>query len=277
MPLPLVPIIAAGSALAQSGINAASARAQQKRANEFNLDMWNRQNAYNTPAEQMKRFKDAGLNPNLIYGQGNSGNAGSAPQFERLAESGLSPINVSDATSVFSQMYDLRTKNAQVDRLQAETENTKQETLLKILDGVGKTLQNKKLQAEAPYFESIAKMSAEALDASIQKTKAATTFTLDENQRQAIQNSRNVAESIARVYQIETGTELTKQMIKNAGLEQVIKQLDAKLAGESVRPSDPLWYRHVMPVIELIMERLKPKEEETSSGLSQSVKKFLGW
>ncbi|AXH75011.1 MAG: DNA pilot protein [Microviridae sp.] len=31
-------------------------------------------NKYNSPKEQMKRFGDAGLNPNLIYQQGNSGN-----------------------------------------------------------------------------------------------------------------------------------------------------------------------------------------------------------
>ena len=33
------------------------------------------QNAYNTPAKQMERIKQAGLNPALMYGQGNTGNA----------------------------------------------------------------------------------------------------------------------------------------------------------------------------------------------------------
>lgn len=33
--------------------------------------MWNAQNAYNDPAAQMSRYKAAGLNPNLIYGQSN--------------------------------------------------------------------------------------------------------------------------------------------------------------------------------------------------------------
>ena len=32
---------------------------------------WNRQNAYNAPQQQMERFKEAGLNPNLIYKQTN--------------------------------------------------------------------------------------------------------------------------------------------------------------------------------------------------------------
>lgn len=39
------------------------------------LEMWNRQNLYNRPEEQMKRLKEAGLNPNLVYGTGSvSGN-----------------------------------------------------------------------------------------------------------------------------------------------------------------------------------------------------------
>lgn len=36
-----------------------------------NLEMWRLQNEYNTPAAQMQRFIEAGLNPNLIYGQSN--------------------------------------------------------------------------------------------------------------------------------------------------------------------------------------------------------------
>ncbi|AXH77710.1 MAG: DNA pilot protein [Microviridae sp.] len=45
------------------------------------VDRWNKQNAYNSPASQMARFKAAGLNPNLIYSQGNSGNATQIPHY----------------------------------------------------------------------------------------------------------------------------------------------------------------------------------------------------
>lgn len=37
------------------------------------LDQWNRQNEYNSPAAQMQRFIEAGLNPDLIYGQMGNG------------------------------------------------------------------------------------------------------------------------------------------------------------------------------------------------------------
>lgn len=39
---------------------------------ENQLDMWNRTNDYNHPANQMSRYMEAGLNPNLIYGQSNT-------------------------------------------------------------------------------------------------------------------------------------------------------------------------------------------------------------
>lgn len=40
--------------------------------NKWNKEQWDRENAYNSPSQQMQRFKDAGLNPNLIYGQTNT-------------------------------------------------------------------------------------------------------------------------------------------------------------------------------------------------------------
>lgn len=52
---------------------------------------------YNTPAMQMKRFREAGLNPNLIYSRGDSGSAPAAmPKYpEMSAEMSLpSPIKV---------------------------------------------------------------------------------------------------------------------------------------------------------------------------------------
>lgn len=39
------------------------------------LEQWNREVEYNTPLNQMKRYQEAGLNPNLIYSQGNPGNS----------------------------------------------------------------------------------------------------------------------------------------------------------------------------------------------------------
>lgn len=56
-------------------------KTENELAFEREKEMWNMQNAYNTPEEQMKRYQDAGLNPNLIYGQGTPGNATDSPSY----------------------------------------------------------------------------------------------------------------------------------------------------------------------------------------------------
>lgn len=47
---------------------------------EQNRQLSMEQREYDSPAAQMQRYKDAGLNPMLIYGQGTSGNMGSPVQ-----------------------------------------------------------------------------------------------------------------------------------------------------------------------------------------------------
>ena len=47
---------------------------------DLDKEMFDYQNLYNTPVQQMKRLKDAGLNPALMYGQGTTGNASNYPQ-----------------------------------------------------------------------------------------------------------------------------------------------------------------------------------------------------
>lgn len=60
----------------------AANKAEAELAYQRAVEMWHMQNAYNDPAAQMARFKNAGLNPNLIYGQGNPGNASAPPQYQ---------------------------------------------------------------------------------------------------------------------------------------------------------------------------------------------------
>jgi hypothetical protein len=50
---------------------------QQQRQNRWNLHLWDLQNQYNSPVEQMKRLQEAGLSPDMMYG-GNSQNMGNA-------------------------------------------------------------------------------------------------------------------------------------------------------------------------------------------------------
>ena len=52
--------------------------AEAEKARQFQLDMWNRENEYNTASAQRSRLEAAGLNPYLMMNGGNAGTAGSA-------------------------------------------------------------------------------------------------------------------------------------------------------------------------------------------------------
>lgn len=57
---------------------------QQQQQNAYELELWNLNNQYNSPYNQMQRFQMAGLNPNLIYKQSNA-SAGPAGSSEPIA------------------------------------------------------------------------------------------------------------------------------------------------------------------------------------------------
>lgn len=127
----ILPVLAAGGLAAlQAGIAAGESRRASRDQRETSmklakyqwskdLEMWNLANAYNTPQSQMQRFKDAGLNPNLIYGQGNSGNAAQAmPKFQ--APTLRYDYPVPDFVGAMTAFQDIRIKQAQIDNLKEQ-------------------------------------------------------------------------------------------------------------------------------------------------------------
>lgn len=75
---------------------------QQEQA--YNLELWNLQNQYNSPAEQMKRFQDAGLNPNLIYQQQNTAAAPQAASASSFRPQNTAQKNYANAMSTIGQI-----------------------------------------------------------------------------------------------------------------------------------------------------------------------------
>lgn len=106
---------------------------ENEKAYQRSLNMWNLQNEYNSPTQQMARIRAAGLNPNLVYGNGVTGNSsGSTPQYEPAkfnaptmqAYRGWN-LGVSDA---ISQFLAYRTAKAQVDNMEAQNSLIRQQT-----------------------------------------------------------------------------------------------------------------------------------------------------
>jgi len=123
------------SGVVQGKMNSDTARRNTDMTNQANremaefaydkdLEMWRRGNEYNNPANQMERLKNAGLNPNMIYGSskavGNS--AGQLPKYNAPKQSfNYQPV-VQDLPGVISMYQDFALKNAQIDNMEAQAD-----------------------------------------------------------------------------------------------------------------------------------------------------------
>lgn len=98
--------------------------------NEQNIqnqwDMWHATNQYNTPHEQMLRYAEAGLNPNLIYGQSNT----TSPVNVGVAQ----PLDYSGLSNLLPTIMQTLLTRSQIRSTDAGTELTKENILAKIFE-----------------------------------------------------------------------------------------------------------------------------------------------
>lgn len=112
MPGWFAPFLGSMAVSALSGVtNAITGERAHKRDRQEALDDWNRNNEYNTPKNQMKRFEEAGLNPQLIYGQGTPGNASATPT--QSQKSGT-PTHRMDIQAIYGEAKRLEANMQQV-------------------------------------------------------------------------------------------------------------------------------------------------------------------
>ena len=129
----------AGTAL--NGLSTSSANRQNKQTNQMNnefnareaekarafqLDMWNKQNAYNTPANQRNLRSEAGYNPYFGFDEstGTAGSVGSTSQASAAQPLQVNPMDYSSLASGLARAaqmsYEARQSNAMTDNLQSQ-------------------------------------------------------------------------------------------------------------------------------------------------------------
>lgn len=96
----------------QAQINRDFQREEREQTQQFNLDMWNMNNQYNSPIEQLKRGQEAGINPNDII-NGMKGTSASAFQ--------STPMSGSQAQSPGSLASSILTKDLEMQKLLGQT------------------------------------------------------------------------------------------------------------------------------------------------------------
>lgn len=146
---------------------------ENEKAFERSVSMWNMQNQYNTPTEQMARLKAAGLNPNLVYGNGTvTGNTTSnAPNYEpaRIQRANLAPytgFNLGVGEAISLSMQDMANKAA-VGKLNAETVSEN----LRAADIAARTARTR---FDLSLAEELRNNTLEQANANLNRTAAAT-------------------------------------------------------------------------------------------------------
>jgi len=131
-PITAAALIAGGTQAVNTATSTARSKRMAKYQDAINVKNWNAQNEYNLPKNQMSRYKDAGLNPNLMYGQGNSGNSTSvAPaNVKEFSGVGLDPNKVMQVLESFQN----------IEKIRATTELTKTQKAGSELDNMQKDL-----------------------------------------------------------------------------------------------------------------------------------------
>lgn len=96
---------------------------------EKNVALWNMNNEYNSPEQQMQRLGDAGLNPNLVYGNGAVGNSSASPQGYQAPRFQRPDIDV-QIPDVIQKYQNFKLGQAQVDNVKASTDAIRMKALL---------------------------------------------------------------------------------------------------------------------------------------------------
>lgn len=289
-----MPLDPSSALLASGGLNSVSNfisneqtahhnRKLYKQQYNDSLAFWGLQNQYNTPAAQMQRFKDAGLNPNLIYGQGNSGNA-VAPQVPQEQPMQFRSLELGRGLEKILQTYDIEMKKAQIDNLRAQNDQIKEQTLLT-------QTQRTRGQFDLGFETELRDVSADARREKLRQTRTQIDLSMNEDERRAIQSSTSVNEALERIAtmqerrkamplergKLRADTQRTtveiqrlRENIKLLEQQGVMNDLNIGLQKLNINPSDPTYVRMLGRIASDLMET---GESSTINWILQQ----LGW
>lgn len=234
-------IIAAAGA-AQTGLNLSMSGSLNRKTRKFareqselqyqrSLNMMQMQNEYNSPAAQVARLKQAGLNVGLMYQNAGAGGESAQPASPEMAT--WSPIapNV-DGLNLIAQAA---LQKAQIDNIEADTEkkkeetgNVKQDTLLKESMTEATQIQNEIQRATSPAQIATAFTKVQESVAQIKVLKAEELLKSQEQMRLAQdmlwQNKLNTIEMVKRQIEMAYSEAKTEEARQNVSLMQ--KQIE---------------------------------------------------
>jgi len=154
--------------------NLSTQTALNQQAFDQNKEMWMLQNKYNTPMSQMGRYAEAGLNPNLIYGQGSSGNAANVPNIQPAhSDRKFAPFQIPEMIGTYQ---DMQLKQAGLDRTKEQTRLLSEKSRTEAVERMNKLLHGERGKFDLELAKELRKYNVDirAHESASARVKAAT-------------------------------------------------------------------------------------------------------
>lgn len=252
------------SSLGTNWANQEYAKGMYNRTRRDNIEFWNMNNQYNSPAAQMGRFKDAGLNPNLVYGQGTSGNSSPIPTPDTMPVQMREP-RFEGNTGVMDKLLgaaDLRIKNAQADNLAVQNKILIEDAQLRKYQALHKGF-------EYDFDVEMRDTSADFKREAVRNLRTRTDLDIDRYALEAARTTQTIAESMERVLSLQESRRnysvdrsYKRQQIEILKKDGVLKDVEIKLRENGINPSDPMWARYVGKFLEDWMDDSKSTDSK---------------
>lgn len=215
-------------------------RQSEQDARDFNYRMWTEMNAYNHPSEQMKRLREAGLNPYMVYGSSPSSATGNTTGMDRANAAEISKINPFEYTpnpldglQKAAVTSNLREQNKLIE---ADVAFRNTQAISEASRNAGQLIANAKGQFDLDLAKDLRETSFQASKANLENLRR-------QNTRLELENRFADQTLAARANEIIQRVEMAKAALKGQELRNKLDELEYDWMKLGLTKTDPIWAR----------------------------------
>lgn len=264
MPAPAIAAaaIAGGAQLLGTGAQMYAQGKMNKKTRQWNekmygiqrqhaLEDWDMMNKYNSPEQQMQRYKEAGLNPNLIYGQTNEASPVRSTDMQGWKPQVPDMSGIGKAGEAFAEIsMRQRLMDEQIENMRQQRENMEVDNLIKTIVATGKETDNKAKEFDLGLKQELKDTNIDHAKQVLENIRTQNAVLRNRDEREAAVNSSTIAEAAARIIKIRAEASLIPQQrammakqMESIQKDVDLKNLDIRLKEKGINPSDPAWLR----------------------------------
>lgn len=236
------------------------------------LEDWAMQNQYNHPSSQMARLREAGLNPNLVYGHGANAESTSPPRASTAQAWNPKAPDYSGVSQAALGYMSVKMQQATIDNLRAQNTVIEQERWLKAAQTIATMKSGEKTGVETQHLNEVtdlirsnmiwdmdAKMhGVEKIEADTKRIGAETKTILDRNEREEALKASTIHEAAQRILNMrrQNSKSLSEQAEIDKRIEvlgQTIRLMSNKISGwDDIDKGSDLWEQILNTIVNKI-------------------------